>query len=1176
MRIARLELARYGHFTDRVLEFPEGTPDFHIVFGANEAGKSTVLAAIEDLLFGMPQRSPYNFLHDYRKMRVGATIGNAGGGFSFFRRKGSGDSIVDEAGNPVAGGEGRLGSLLAGTDRPFFERMFSLDHGRLEAGGQAILDSKDDAGQAIFAAGAGLGNFRAALDKISEEADRLWAPKRAQHRELYQAFDRLKDAEKDLRDVMLTADSWRNLKRAHDDAARAHDGIEEEYRETSAERRRLSRIRRIYPDLRRRDAIEAELGKPDAPALLPEDAGELFARAQRQLSEGAVRKETLAEQFARIREEIDRLVWDDGLIEHEPRIELLQRQNIEIMPEVIDLPKRETELAALEDEVGRFAAELDWTDMDAEAVAGRIPPRAAVQEAHALLQARAGLRKDLENRREALDSATARKSEMQRQRGESGAPANTANLAAAITAARGKGDVAARLQKAEEDFALARRRTRDILDTLVPTVADERQAAKIPAPSGSAIQEHGRRIAEMEREREELRREQAEAERQIRRLRADQEELQRASRTISTADLEKARKRRDDIWELVRQRYIDGESGTEPAGTSSAPADPAGAMEEAIQTADQLADQRFDTAEASARLSEIAQAITVRQQDLAELEARAKSLDERKRALDHDWRAMWDGAPFDPLAPDAMEQWVEKRNSLATAVARAQEADRDLAVARRAASDAREAIIGEMAALDQGSQALDGIPLGVVVERADMLREQLDEEARQITGLDRALREVGTEIDRLRAELERARDALERWQDGWAEHLAKLGLPADISPDEVTTRIDIIDRIRDRIEPMRDLRDRRIGKIRRDIEGFEAAVRATVMELADDLAERPSEEAIRELGRRTKDARNKSEQRRTRLVEAEAIEKQIVALEDDMEQARAGIGHLMRQAGTDSPDGLGDAIARSDRRRSLEQELRDIDNRLVQAGDGLAPDELRAECAAIDPDEVAALEESCEAQLKDINNRKAEAAVRLSEARKELEKAGGGDAAARAEAERQQALAETGRIAGRYVPAGTSEILLRWAIDRYRREKQGPLLARAGELFRIMTGGSFVNLRVEYDNRDRPVLAGARPDEQTVEVGGMSDGTVDQLYLALRVAALEEYLGRAGALPFVADDLFINFDDERAGAGFEVLAGLAEKTQVLFFTHHRHLVDLAREALGPDMSVVMCAAQNRV
>ena len=84
----------------------------------------------------------------------------------------------------------------------------------------------------------------------------------------------------------------------------------------------------------------------------------------------------------------------------------------------------------------------------------------------------------------------------------------------------------------------------------------------------------------------------------------------------------------------------------------------------------------------------------------------------------------------------------------------------------------------------------------------------------------------------------------------------------------------------------------------------------------------------------------------------------------------------------------------------------------------------------------------------------------------------------------------------------------------------------------------------------------------------MSTGIADQLYLALRVASIEDYLGRASALPFVADDLFINFDNERAGAGFKVFSDLARKTQILFFTHHEHLVEIARSTLGNSVNVV--------
>ncbi len=78
----------------------------------------------------------------------------------------------------------------------------------------------------------------------------------------------------------------------------------------------------------------------------------------------------------------------------------------------------------------------------------------------------------------------------------------------------------------------------------------------------------------------------------------------------------------------------------------------------------------------------------------------------------------------------------------------------------------------------------------------------------------------------------------------------------------------------------------------------------------------------------------------------------------------------------------------------------------------------------------------------------------------------------------------------------------------------------------------------------------------------MSEGTRDLLYLALRVAAVEDTVAAGARLPFLADDLFVNYDDERARAGFEVLAELATRTQVLFFTHRHHLVEEAQAALG--------------
>ena len=44
----------------------------------------------------------------------------------------------------------------------------------------------------------------------------------------------------------------------------------------------------------------------------------------------------------------------------------------------------------------------------------------------------------------------------------------------------------------------------------------------------------------------------------------------------------------------------------------------------------------------------------------------------------------------------------------------------------------------------------------------------------------------------------------------------------------------------------------------------------------------------------------------------------------------------------------------------------------------------------------------------------------------------------------------------------------------------------------------------------------------------------------------------------ILDDILIKFDDPRALATLEVLSELGKQTQVILFTHHAHLLDLAR------------------
>ena len=254
--------------------------------------------------------------------------------------------------------------------------------------------------------------------------------------------------------------------------------------------------------------------------------------------------------------------------------------------------------------------------------------------------------------------------------------------------------------------------------------------------------------------------------------------------------------------------------------------------------------------------------------------------------------------------------------------------------------------------------------------------------------------------------------------------------------------------------------------------------------------------------------------------------------------------------------------------RKLSAELDRLTTALTQDGDGLSVAELGAECSGIDLDAIAAKDQTVAEDVQELRNRLMEARETRNTARQAFEAIGGDDRAARDAADRQTALAEMTEIAEQYVRLRSAIVLLQWAIDRYRREKQAPMLKRAGELFAILTCGSFQTLQLEFDEHDNMQLAGLRHDGRRVPVAGMSTGTADQLYLALRIAAIEDYLGHAEPMPFIADDLFINFDDKRAAAGFRVLGELAKKTQVLFFTHHEHLLEVARKALGAPISGV--------
>ncbi len=129
MRFSSLTLERYGRFEDCQLNFRADVPDLHIIYGGNEAGKTTSLAAVSDLLFGFPQRSPYNFLFDYTLLRVSAVLDDGDRTLECRRKKGTSGTLLDSRDAVID--EAPLLAMLKGQTRETFGILFSLDQDAL-------------------------------------------------------------------------------------------------------------------------------------------------------------------------------------------------------------------------------------------------------------------------------------------------------------------------------------------------------------------------------------------------------------------------------------------------------------------------------------------------------------------------------------------------------------------------------------------------------------------------------------------------------------------------------------------------------------------------------------------------------------------------------------------------------------------------------------------------------------------------------------------------------------------------------------------------------------------------------------------------------------------------------------------------------------------------------------
>lgn len=234
------------------------------------------------------------------------------------------------------------------------------------------------------------------------------------------------------------------------------------------------------------------------------------------------------------------------------------------------------------------------------------------------------------------------------------------------------------------------------------------------------------------------------------------------------------------------------------------------------------------------------------------------------------------------------------------------------------------------------------------------------------------------------------------------------------------------------------------------------------------------------------------------------------------------------------------------------------------------------------------LEETTE-KAKELETEYGESSKRVGSLEKELEKIGGGDERLKILEDAQRSLVELRARVEEYAPIQLAHAALDRSLTVFENERIPNILAIAERFFKSLTGGRYLSIeRVKSPGKPKKSVdlddftfnngenVGFRTqraiDKEYRYPSQLSQGTREQLYLALRLALVDEYCGALGRepLPILADDVLVQFDDERARCALELFKEIAaadESRQFILMTHHESTRQCFSEIVGEEAIV---------
>ena len=1147
MRLRRLDLTRYGKFTDKAIDFgekPSSAPDLHIVFGLNEAGKSTALSAYLDLLFGIEERSRYNFLHEYSSMRIGGLLEFEGRTLAVSRTKSRGNSLHDAEGRPLS--EIAISANLTGLSRDAYSSMFSLDDETLEAGGRAILESRGDLGKLLFTASAGLGHASDVLAALDTEADGLYR-KQAQSTEIALLKKRFAELKLRKEAIDTLASTFEALEAERVEAQDKYDRSLAERAVLSARLATIERYARAAPllaEIKRKASRLAEL--PDMPSPSRTWSGSV-AELIDQDTRLRTRLQANADEIERAKAKIEAIAVDEAVLAISEQVRGLADRKARYLSAGMDLPTRKMEVQMLDQVVATCLAALGRS---AEQDPSRLTLPAFVGGTlRNMVEQRSGITTNLQMARDEAAAALDRLNAARGRVGEERAvpePAR-ARLMAAVSGAKQSSHTReireARAVEAERQIRLA-----DAMRRLQPWSGDVDLLSKMSVPPPTQLAAWKTLAADLRRDKAVFTERLAEYE-QSRITTSSWLAAVRASANLADDETAAAiRRERDEAW---RSHRADLKVETADLfATALAKDDHVGAGR--LAHASELADLRA----VKQKVAETEAAIERASCQLAGASQRAEiasaEIKEAASALLQDCQAQ---------SLDLLIGLLEERLS-ARADALASWDDILLARARIecAIAEGERIHLALASALQSvGIQPDAGEPLEATVVAADRF---LDRQAKVDAERAEALRSIAAKEEelaarRLAVEIAERREGA--WQAEVKETLKGTWLEEGIAGTGLGSVLDQLS------ELSRALQDREAMRIRiRKMEADRTAFAEEVARLGAKGGECVSDEAPEQvsvrLTERLEQAERAREARANLLLDVQTLREVREALKGEVAANDTTKQEVLDAFGVRTLPEVSERDEQLRERDGLQSTVAELEERLTSelALEDFAQARSLLEC--LDLGELAIEKAEIERRLADLDEALQQQLVRRTRATDKLDAIGGDSQVARIDAERRTVLLEIEEKAARFIELKLGVMSAASALRVYRERHRSGMMSQASDAFALITRGQYTGLTTQ-PVKGGEVLIATQRDGQSKVADALSKGARFQLYLALRLAGYYEFAKLRPSVPFIADDIMETFDHLRSEEVFRLFSEMANVGQVIYLTHHKHLCEIAKSVV---------------